>query len=185
MVLVGRMRLHSALDFLRRMTVWGMGEYMGKEIAHNDLEKMLRQGYDIQVKPHGYSMYPLIVPGRDAVIVEKANPSRLKRGDVVLYRRDHGILVLHRICKIRKDGVYLVGDNQSDVEGPLRPDQIKGRMTVVMRNGRDIPVDDFRYRLLTGLWLFLLPVRDPIKDVAHWFKEGFLGIRKWVLNLRH
>ena len=38
----------------------------------------------------GYSMYPLIVPGRDEVFVERVSPESLRRGDVVLYRRRDG-----------------------------------------------------------------------------------------------
>lgn len=30
-----------------------------------DLEQLLEEGNRIRVKPQGYSMYPLLVPGRD------------------------------------------------------------------------------------------------------------------------
>ena len=30
-----------------------------------DIEQLLRDGYTIQIKPQGYSMYPMFVPDRD------------------------------------------------------------------------------------------------------------------------
>ena len=75
-----------------------------------DIEQLLKDGSAIQLKPQGYSMYPLFHPGRDEAIIEAYPIDQLRRGDVILYRRDQGILVLHRICRITSDGFYLVGD---------------------------------------------------------------------------
>lgn len=124
-----------------------------------DIEQLLATGHPIRIKPQGYSMYPLFIPGRDEAVIEPVTPDKLHRNDVVLYRRDRGILVLHRICRITKEGFYLVGDNQSEIEGPLRPDQFRGRLTEVIRNGRQFSVQNPLYRFLTSIWLFLCPVR--------------------------
>ena len=95
-----------------------------------DIEKLLEQGKRLRIKPRGYSMYPLIVPGRDEVFVERDSPESLRRGDVVLYRRrDENILVLHRIWKRKGDAFFLVGDNQKEIEGPLEASRIKGKIT--------------------------------------------------------
>ena len=74
-------------------------------------------------------MYPLFVPGRDEACIERTDFSSLKRGDVILYRRDKSILVLHRIWKITGNSFYMVGDNQTEIEGPLRADQVRGKLT--------------------------------------------------------
>ena len=137
-----------------------------------DIEKLLQEGNNICIKPQGYSMYPVFVPGRDEAIIEPMAGKKLRRGDVVLYRRDKdveygGILVIHRIWKVKKDGVYLVGDNQKEIEGPLRFDQIKGMMVGMNRKGTYISVKNPVYRILTGGWLWLRPVRPVIsKTVA-------------------
>ena len=94
-----------------------------------DIEQLLKNGSAVKLKPQGYSMYPLFLPGRDEAVIEHCVPSELHRGDVILYRRVQGILVLHRICRITRDGFYLVGDNQTEVEGPLSPEQIHGKLT--------------------------------------------------------
>ena len=71
-----------------------------------DIEKLLADGNIIKIKPQGYSMYPLFIPGRDEACIEHVAFSSLKRDDVVLYRRDESILVLHRIWKITGDSFY-------------------------------------------------------------------------------
>ena len=48
----------------------------------NNLEEQLEKNI-IRIKPSGYSMYPVIIPGRDYVYIDKADFDSLKKGDVV------------------------------------------------------------------------------------------------------
>lgn len=116
-------------------------------------------------------MYPLLIPGRDLVRVEPAFGKRPRRGDVALYRRDGDILVLHRVFRVRGDTFYAVGDNQKEIEGPLRLDQIRGYMTAFSRDGKARRVAWLPYRAYAALWLFLRPVRPAISRVVHGFKK--------------
>lgn len=143
-----------------------------------DIEKLLQEGKTICIKPRGYSMYPVLVPGRDEVIVEPVADRSLRRGDVALYRRDKeaengGILVLHRIWKVKPEGLYLVGDNQKNVEGPLRKNQMKGVMVGMNRKGKYISVTHPGYRLFTMLWLWMRPIRPYISKIMATIKRGF------------
>ena len=62
-----------------------------------EIEPLLKAGVCIQIHPQGYSMYPFIDPRRDEVVLAGIEDgSALRRGDVVLYRRENGMLVLHR-----------------------------------------------------------------------------------------
>lgn len=124
-----------------------------------DLEQLLREGAILRLKPQGYSMYPLFVPGRDEALIEQVSAADCRRNDVVLYRRDQGILVLHRILHITEQGFYLVGDNQWEVEGPIRPNQILGILIAFRRRGREHSVHHPLYRFCSALWLRLLPLR--------------------------
>ena len=124
-----------------------------------DIEQLLAEGKTIKIKPQGYSMYPLFVPGRDEACIEHTDFSSLKRGDVILYRRDKSILVLHRIWKITDNSLYMVGDNQTEIEGPLRADQVRGKLTGFVRNGKFVDVKNRIYRFSSSLWLFLGPLR--------------------------
>ena len=136
-----------------------------------DIEQLLKNGTAVQLKPQGYSMYPLFHPGRDEAIIETYPVDQLRRGDVILYRRDQGILVLHRICRITSDGFYLVGDNQTEIEGPLRPDQIRGKMTGVVRNGKSFSVSHPLYRVFSSIWLFLRPIRPLFWRITAFFRK--------------
>ena len=130
-----------------------------------DLEELLKNGTPVGFRPQGNSMHPTIVQGRDSVIVEPLGDRKLKRGDVALFRRSSdaerfpGMLVLHRVHRVKKDGIYMVGDNERIVEGPLRREQFIGIMAELIRNGKHISVKNLRYRMLTRIWLFLRPFR--------------------------
>ena len=136
-----------------------------------NIEQLLKDGSAIRLKPQGYSMYPLFHPGRDEAVIEAYPIHLLRRGDIILYRREQGILVLHRICRITSDGFYLVGDNQTEIEGPLRPDQIRGKLTGVVRNGKSFSVSHPVYRMLSSLWLFLRPIRPIFWRIMALFRK--------------
>ena len=153
-----------------------------------NLEQLLSEGACIQIKPQGYSMYPLLVPGRDEARIAPIEKRNLKRGDVVLYRRDDnpcyelermhtGILVLHRIVRVdrNQEQFYLVGDNQKQVEGPLRRDQIRGIMVGVVRKGKYFSCANLFYRFLAGIWLCLRPVRPVIAHGIATIGKGLRG----------
>lgn len=144
-----------------------------------DIEKLLREENYIQIRPQGYSMYPILVPAKDEVVVAPVKAhTPLKRNDVVLYRRlkengEKDILVLHRIWKINEQGIYLVGDNQAEIEGPLKREQMLGIMVRLIRNGKDIETSNLMYRMLTGTWLWLRPMRPVISKIAAKIKRIF------------
>ena len=142
-----------------------------------DVEQLLKEGQAVCIKPEGYSMYPLIVPGRDSVVIAPCKESEVRKGDVILYRRDGGILVLHRIQKIKKEGLYLVGDNQTALEGPLRRDQVRGIMVELHRNGKTISVYSFFYRCYTVLWMMARPFRHKLAVMVHKIKMTGKGHR--------
>lgn len=148
-------------------------------VQRQDIEKLLQDGNTIQIKPQGYSMYPVLVPGRDEAVIEPIGDRKLRRGDVVLYRRDPqvtgGILVLHRIWKCKQDGYYMVGDNQKEIEGPLRAGQIKGIMVGLVRKGKYISAKNVFYCIATRGWLLLRPVRPGIS-------KFFAGIKRSIKN---
>lgn len=128
---------------------------------------LLSENKSVQLHPQGYSMYPLIVPGRDEVIISPLRDHKIKRGDVLLYRRKNDKLILHRVYKKKDDKIYFVGDNESVVEGPLDISQIHGIMTAFNHKGKKIKTNNFFYFLSWQVWLFLLPFRKPIGKLIH------------------
>lgn len=150
------------------------------EKKKQDIEQLLAEGTAIQIKPNGYSMYPLFVPGRDEAVIAPVNSKKLKRGDVVLYRREGSILVLHRIWKKQGNTYYMVGDNQREIEGPLQEQQIKGILVEIVRKNRHISTENILYRLLSGIWLCMRPFRPCISRILHRGKKLFEGRKSEV-----
>lgn len=136
-----------------------------------DIEQLLKDGNTVQTVPNGYSMYPMLVPGRDHVIIAPFQGEQPKRGDVVLYRREGSILVLHRIWKVKKDGLYMVGDNQTQIEGPLNVEQVCGKLVAFIRKDKQFSVGYIPYRLYASVWLRLRPVRHKLAVAVHFVKS--------------
>lgn len=136
-----------------------------------DIEALLAEGKSIRIHPQGYSMYPLFVPGRDEAVIAPVDAEKLRRGDVALYRREGSVLVLHRIWKKTPEGFYMVGDNQSQVEGPLKREQIKGILCQVIRRGKCFSARHPIYRLLAAVWLRLRPFRPFLSKLAAGVKK--------------
>ena len=50
--------------------------------------------------------------------------SNQSKNDIILYRRENGKYVLHRIVKIKGNDLLLCGDNQSDIEKGITVDMV-------------------------------------------------------------
>ena len=109
----------------------------------------------------GDSMLPLIREGRDLLVIERPQ-GRLRRYDVPLYRRDSGQYVLHRVLRVLPDGYVLCGDNRWRCERGIGDGHVVGVLRAVIRDGRELPVTDPRYRLYVHLWCDLFPLRAAI-----------------------
>ena len=124
---------------------------------------VLGSGGTVNLPVNGWSMRPFLMPGRDSVVLSPPG-ERVRRGDVVLHRRDDGKYILHRICRVKPNAFYSVGDAEAKpIEGPLRFDQIKALAVAANRKGRHIDfAKSVGWRLFTFLWLLLRPFRPCI-----------------------
>ena len=142
-----------------------------------NIEELLEQKKAVQVKTTGNSMTPFLIPGIHEAVIESVDVSILRRGDVVLYRRisdmesESGKLVLHRIWKRRGDTFSMLGDSQTEPEGPIVAEQIKGRLEGIAREENCRSVRDPLYRILSGIWLTLRPFRPVLLRIGHFIKK--------------
>lgn len=118
----------------------------------------------------GDSMIPLIKQGRDVLIIEKNN-GRLKKYDIPLYQRDNGQYVMHRVLKVRKNDYVICGDNRCHKETGITDGHIIGVLTGIIRNGKEISVTDFRYRVYVHLWCDFFPVRVFFIKIHNFLKR--------------
>lgn len=147
--------------------------------AYETIHKALQEHQPIVIHPQGTSMFPLLKEGRDSVVAAPFGDHAPGVNDIILYRRDNGLLVLHRLCKVKKDGYYFVGDNQTEKEGPLRREQLLAYVTQITRNGHTFSTRHPLYAAVSRMWLFLRPVRHKISKPA---KKLLLFLHLWHEN---
>lgn len=98
------------------------------------IKEKIENGGIAEMTVTGDSMLPLLIDRVSSVRLIK--PERLKRGDIVLFQRSNGALVLHRIIRIR-DGKYdIIGDNQKLLERAVGSDQIIAKISEYNRTGK-------------------------------------------------
>ncbi len=120
----------------------------------------------------GDSMMPLLQQGRDVLIIEKSQ-GRLKKYDVPLYQRDSGQYVLHRILKVREKDYVICGDNRWQKETGITDRHIIGVLTGIIRNGKEISVQDGKYQIYVHLWCDFFPVRAFVLRTGNFLKRRF------------
>ena len=122
------------------------------------LKELVENGKEVSMLISGSSMTPFLGHQRDYIFFKKPDEA-LKRGDMVFYQRKSGQFVMHRIYKIKPDGYYMVGDAQTEIEGPLERNQIFAIITKVKRKGKWIEPGDFWWEFFEKVWIRIVPVR--------------------------
>lgn len=105
----------------------------------------------------GSSMMPLFYNRRDSVVLIPADKPQ-KKGEIILYRRDNGQYVLHRIIRVRNGEYTCSGDNQYEEETVLQH-QLIGVVDSFVRKGKHYDRNHPGYRLYQAVWVGLFPLR--------------------------
>lgn len=125
------------------------------------LRELTEEGKEVRMTIAGSSMNPFLIHERDSICFRK--PDReLKRGDMVFYQRLNGAYVMHRIWKAAPEGYYIVGDAQTEIEGPVKREQIFAVITKVCRKGKWLGPGDFWWEFFEHVWIRLVPFRRKI-----------------------
>ena len=126
----------------------------------NNIERSIKElGYAV-VPITGTSMLPLLKEGRDRVELKPYCHERLKKGDVVLYKKNDGTLVLHRIIKTENREFFTVlGDHQFKNAERVNKNQIIAVACGFFIKGRYVNEKTRWYRLYKKIWLSSLTVR--------------------------
>lgn len=125
-------------------------EYLSIEEMMPIINESLRAGGSVELPVRGRSMLPLLQEGRDSVILRSLkNP--LKKHDVILYKRESGTYVLHRIVALEEGGCACKGDNQRAVEHGITHAQIIARVVAFRRGGRLVRAHILRYKVRLAL----------------------------------
>ena len=122
------------------------------------LRGLVEEGHEVSMVVAGSSMTPFLANRRDSICFR--TPDRaLRAGDMVFYQRATGQYVMHRICRVTPEGYGIVGDAQTQIEGPVRREQIFALVTKVQRKGKWIGPGDFRWEFFARVWIHVIPLR--------------------------
>ena len=132
----------------------------------NNIERSIKElGYAV-VPITGTSMLPLLKEGRDLVELESCSQERLKKGNVVLYKKNDGTLVLHRIIKTENGEFFTVlGDHKFNNDERVNKNQIIAVACGFFIKGRYVNEKTRWYRLYKKIWLCNLNFRRIILAV--------------------
>ncbi len=130
------------------------------EVLMGPLLSALEEAESVPLVISGSSMTPFLAGGRDTVYLSRV-PGHLKRGDMILYRRDNGAYVLHRIWRAGQTHT-LVGDAQTQLEPGIRDDQVLALVTAVRRKGRLLRPGSFWWDFFEKVWIRMVPLRPGI-----------------------
>lgn len=132
------------------------------DIPMEELAKLLQlqldHGGEATLTVTGVSMLPMLYNRRDSVKLAVIT-APLKKGDLILYRRENGQYVLHRIVRCRDVKEFVCcGDNQWEPE-TVTAGQVMAVVSGFSRAGKTYTVTHRGYRLYVWLWVGLYPVR--------------------------
>lgn len=125
------------------------------QMSMEDLMPLLREqlnGGTARLGITGTSMRPMLRNGKDSVLLRSAQAP--KKGDILLYHRQNGRYVLHRIVSIEENTYLCCGDNQWRKE-KVTPEQIDALVCGYYRDEKKRNLDSFCYRFYVNL----LPLR--------------------------
>ena len=145
----------------------GLIDETNTEITNSSIKAMqiflelIKSGEECPLTGTGISMYPFLKDEKDIITMMPVKKNKIRVGDVLLYQRDDGIFVIHRLYKICKDEtLWFVGDNLYYLEKNIRFSQLRAKAKYVTRNGETISCEH-------GFVRFFYTIRMKCRVVIH------------------
>lgn len=136
------------------------------------LPDLLKDNGCIPLRVTGYSMRPLLRHEQDTVWL-RACPKKIRPGQILLYQRFDGKLVLHRVHRILSGNRYRMnGDAQAWCE-IIHHDQLIAEAHEIQRGSHRIPCRSLTMRLWAILWRTTRPFRPILFRMGHILKHLF------------
>ena len=135
------------------------------------IQEVFSSGGRVRLQVAGDSMWPWLHHGEDDVILASPQARAWGRGDVVLAVDDRGVYVMHRVSRQPRGGIWLLGDAQTNEEGPWRNEQIIALVERVVRRGRELDMTSPAPRLFAWAWLACRPFRSRLLWTIRWIQR--------------
>lgn len=152
-----------------------MEQYLTIRSPERLMEPLLRLLEETTAVPlviTGGSMTPFLVHKRDIVYLSRADRP-LKRGDMVLYQRDNGRYILHRVLRADTGAYAMIGDAQTRPEPGIRPEQIRALVIAVRRKGALLRKGSFWWEFFEKIWIRIVPLRPLVRNTYSFVKKLF------------
>lgn len=149
------------MDVCRRETL-----VFPHDVLFPEIVRLLDDGHAVTLRTKGNNMFPLLVGGRDCVVLRK--PAEVRRGDIVLVHLSSGAYLLHRVYRCERNVFRLMGDANLCATETCSFDEICGVVTEIIRRNRRIACNSPAERYRVWLWMQLRPVRWYLLAVCRW-----------------
>ncbi len=133
------------------------------------IEQVTSGGGVFSLTAQGVSMQPTIIGGRD--IMKLGRLDTPEKHDIVLYRRESGEYVLHRIVGRDEDGYILCGDSQITLERGVKREMMIAKLVAVERGGKEISTVGAKNRARGRYTAFLRGVRRVRHRLAKFIRK--------------
>lgn len=138
---------------------------MQPEVLLEEYRRLLQGDLSIDALPliiTGNSMSPFLIHGRDTVYLSRLTRP-VRRGDMLLYQRENGSYVLHRVFKATPESLTMIGDAQMVLEPGIRRNQVIAIVTRVERKGKPLGPGSFWWDFFEKIWIRIIPLRREIQ----------------------
>ncbi len=140
-------------------------------MPESSFEEIIERDGKLVYTNRGFSMYPLIRQHRDLLVISKKPKERLKKYDVVLFKRNNKY-ILHRIIAVNENSYDTTGDHNWWKEKDVRDEEIIGVLTSLVRDGKEISTDDPKYHMYVRAWYGICyPARNVIMKTRSQVKK--------------
>ena len=134
---------------------------MTDDVIIKEAVRLVHDGVSVTFPVKGRSMLPFIFGGRESVILQK--PQDIQRGQVVLAEIAPDRYVVHRIIKVTKDRITLMGDGNICGTESCPPDKVLAIAThVVDEKGNRRPLYSKARNAKARIWYHIRPLRRYI-----------------------
>ncbi len=123
------------------------------------IKEVTSSGGEFCLYTRGTSMLPTIKEGVHSVML--ASPDNIRIGDIILYERENGQYVLHRLIRIKGDEYFACGDNQFALEGGIHQSSVIAKATKIQECDKSRPARK------DGAQLFLLSAKRGARRIRH------------------
>lgn len=138
------------------------------------LEESLKQKGIYVTVTKGDSMNPMLVEGRDKVVVVPPE-FPMKKYDIPVYRK-MGHYTMHRIVKVTKNGYIICGDNRGVLEKNVREEDIVGMLDGIYQGDKYISRNDKEFLEYGKKAVRTLPLRR----LKNFVRRGVRKIKKII-----